>query len=593
MQMERKTPSTRISTTIHTSRRQRWALLLIACATVPLMLYAETLTGLSTLNTKTGMYEFKAGTVIDPNEVNHNFDQLATLINTPDYVSAISVATDGKVGIGTKLPGAKLDVYGQVLSAGNAANPNFAFNGNANTGMFQPVSNMIGFSTGGTERMRIDNAGNVGIGAASPVARLDLYGAVAGSSKGDTSLLASFGHVDSNAEWMRFLTYRTDSISSHTTLEQRIQRRVDASDMGYVGFGSNYLALAGNGAENVRIDSSGNVGIGTTKPLAKLHISGMGETDATALRIDGSSVYSRDILFSEYGDTAFGGIIRYDSDEDQLQLLTLEKASEIPGISIARTTGFVGIGTVEPETSLDVAAHATIRGSVVIASSGVGSGYPAGNFWHQYQDSNGDFHLARNGWDPVIKIQRSDRTVIFNTSSSMADLIVASNGNVGIGIGTTSPAYKLEVNGTIHASGGVSVVGEVISDDYLYNSDARLKADILPLEDASEGIACLEGVSYRWSDSGASQDRQIGLIAQDVERCFPEVVTTDSKGYKSVSYARLVAPLIENAKEQQRVAATQQRLLLAQQQALSAQQREIAAMKAQLERIEALVKSSR
>lgn len=164
-------------------------------------------------------------------------------------------------------------------------------------------------------------------------------------------------------------------------------------------------------------------------------------------------------------------------------------------------------------------------------------------------------------------------------------------GEGNVGIGTTSPTARLhvagivKVDGSLKADGGVSVVGDVISDDYLYNSDARLKTDILPLENASEGIACLEGVTYRWSDPMAPQELQVGLIAQDVERCFPEVVTTGPNGYKSVSYARLVAPLIENAKEQQQMSDLQQRLLVSQQQKLAAQQQTLAAQAHELARL--------
>lgn len=82
------------------------------------------------------------------------------------------------------------------------------------------------------------------------------------------------------------------------------------------------------------------------------------------------------------------------------------------------------------------------------------------------------------------------------------------------------------------------------------SSDMRLKTDIRRLAEPLEKVKALEGVSFRWKGSGESD---VGLIAQNVEMAFPELVATDAEtGLKSVKYANLVAPLIEAVKEQQR-----------------------------------------
>ena len=94
-------------------------------------------------------------------------------------------------------------------------------------------------------------------------------------------------------------------------------------------------------------------------------------------------------------------------------------------------------------------------------------------------------------------------------------------------------------------------MGTIYADAIIEGSDLHWKTDVVPLADAMEVIEYLQGVSYRLADPGASQDVQISLIAQEVEECFPEIVHTDEHGYKSVSYARLVAPLIEGMKAQQ------------------------------------------
>jgi len=86
------------------------------------------------------------------------------------------------------------------------------------------------------------------------------------------------------------------------------------------------------------------------------------------------------------------------------------------------------------------------------------------------------------------------------------------------------------------------------------SSDRRWKKDIQPLQSALQKATELKGVSYQWNleeypNRGLCKGKQIGLIAQDVEAVLPELVETDSDGYKSVSYAKLTAVLVEAIKE--------------------------------------------
>ena len=112
-------------------------------------------------------------------------------------------------------------------------------------------------------------------------------------------------------------------------------------------------------------------------------------------------------------------------------------------------------------------------------------------------------------------------------------------GNVGIG--TTAPGEKLEVNGNVQA------------DAFLYSSDKRLKKDIQIIPSALDKVLQLEGISFQWKDEGKGSGINLGLIAQDVEKVFPELVSTnENTGLKSLQYGNLVAPLVEAIKEQQK-----------------------------------------
>ena len=67
----------------------------------------------------------------------------------------------------------------------------------------------------------------------------------------------------------------------------------------------------------------------------------------------------------------------------------------------------------------------------------------------------------------------------------------------------------------------------------------------------------MQGVNYYWKTSdfpamNFNNKMQMGFIAQDVEKIFPEMVFTDEAGYKSVDYSRLTPVLVETIKEQQK-----------------------------------------
>ena len=118
-----------------------------------------------------------------------------------------------------------------------------------------------------------------------------------------------------------------------------------------------------------------------------------------------------------------------------------------------------------------------------------------------------------------------------------ASLVIKPSGNVGIG--TSTPNSKLEVN------------GNVMANAHTTPSDIRLKKNIDPLAHPLEKIMSLTGVTYDWIQptSKEQEGRQLGVIAQDVEKVFPEAVTISSEGYRRVNYPALVAPLIESTKE--------------------------------------------
>ena len=87
-------------------------------------------------------------------------------------------------------------------------------------------------------------------------------------------------------------------------------------------------------------------------------------------------------------------------------------------------------------------------------------------------------------------------------------------------------------------------------------SDKRYKQNISPIANALEKLGQIEGVYYHWRtnefpEKDFGRERQVGVIAQEVEAVLPEVVHTDEAGYKSVRYDLMTALLIEGTKTQQ------------------------------------------
>jgi hypothetical protein len=105
-----------------------------------------------------------------------------------------------------------------------------------------------------------------------------------------------------------------------------------------------------------------------------------------------------------------------------------------------------------------------------------------------------------------------------------------------VGINDTQPDWLLDVGGDIHATG-----------DIISNSDIRLKTNIEPMDSVLEKIMKITPSTFDWIESG---ENDIGLIAQEVEKIFPELVKTGKKnGFKSISYQKLSVILLRAIQE--------------------------------------------
>ena len=98
-------------------------------------------------------------------------------------------------------------------------------------------------------------------------------------------------------------------------------------------------------------------------------------------------------------------------------------------------------------------------------------------------------------------------------------------------------------------STGTDIYAGIIADSFACTSDINLKKNIVNLDGALDKIDNIRGVYHEWIDENQSKDRQIGVIAQEVEAIYPELVTKGENGYLSVNYPKLTAVLIQAVKE--------------------------------------------
>jgi hypothetical protein len=96
-------------------------------------------------------------------------------------------------------------------------------------------------------------------------------------------------------------------------------------------------------------------------------------------------------------------------------------------------------------------------------------------------------------------------------------------------------------------------------------SDSRLKDNILPIESQILNLKKIQGVSYTWKNNDGKgtkgNKRTFGLLAQDLEKIYPDLVFTDEEGTKSIYYIELIPILISSIKEQQSVIEDMQKRL--------------------------------
>jgi Chaperone of endosialidase len=451
------------------------------------------------------------------------------------------------------------------------------------------------------------HAQNVGIGTSTPLQKLHVEGSSflngnVGVGENTPAFPISFGPAlgDKISLWSNSTNSYGFGIQSSLL---QIHTDIAAADIAF-GYGSSSAFT-----ESMRIKGNGNVGIGTTAPLQKLHVEGTtflngnvgigtstpfahltfnNSSSGEIISFNGtagnnygigvqigllqihSNVEAADIAFGHGSSTSFterariintgtdglilkgrlhikngsnpvdvnatGGVWLYKSDNSALLGFMGTQNNQNIGFyggPVNGGWGFVynainsrvGIGTSNPSDKLHVEGTTFLNGDV-----GIGGLGPAG---HRLVVSGTTFLDGNVG---IGTFAGSNRLVVNGPTLVNGPTVLSGP----VGIGTSTPGHLLDVNG------GIQCIA------LIQTSDTRLKKGIVPIQNSLQKITQLNGYNYYWKNENTDNSLQTGVLAQEVQKIFPNLVKEGKDGMLAVNYSGLIPVMIESIKEQQK-----------------------------------------
>ena len=437
------------------------------------------------------------------------------------------ITDTGNVGIGTTSPSHELVVQGASspnieLKNSNYSNGGFVLNrtnyGHQWKWWAESSIMYFGFSTNESSyanKFTIKSNGNVGIGTSNPGAKLDVV-------SGDIRL-------GTNATYLR--------VRDTASAQPRVLG-MNASNNFYIGpidsyaGGSMIYGTSGNmqhhrfyiaGSEKVRITSGGNVGIGTTSPSSKLQVNGdltVGDDSTVGSFINviaAGANQDAGIRFGGESNTDSKAAIYTNTSNSDLHF----DVTETTRMLIDSATGNVGIGTTSPAAKLEVEGG----DALLQLSTASSTGNPYMTF--SQAGTRRSFIQHRDSGDNLkIASEYGSISLFTGTAGTEVERVtIHSAGNVGVG--TSTPLYLLDAAGTIRCT---SLIQTSQSDkkENIGNID-KSKPKAIPFKE------------YRYkSDIDSTGRKRYGVLAEDIENDYPELVYVDSNGDKAVNYIDLL-----------------------------------------------------
>jgi len=332
---------------------------------------------------------------------------------------------------------------------------------------------------------------------------------------------------------------------------------VDADTVG--GFPANTFVVASSNTDitgtftfstNVNISSTANIESGFVKlpNTANISIANMGSNSNRYLRVNGTGT---GLVFSEssiantgdigdvqinYGSISNADVLVWDENTNKFvnrprSLIDITSIDDIDDVNVTQSRGDLLVRVVNTSNSstFDGTSNGFITGRLDSMSEFEISGQTSNNIAYT-STSNSFIQVYKNG----VKLANADFTVSNTTHISFSNNLVASE---------TINVVEFNPHAFVVGDGTPSELNQ------LNYSDIRLKTGIENYE-ASSSVFDIETYSYQWKDTVRFHNRkEIGFIAQDLEKYVPELVTENPDGEKMVDYGKMTAVLLSTIKQ--------------------------------------------
>ena len=448
----------------------------------------------------------------------YNRDDGDLRLGTNDDNDMLTIDTTGKIGIGTTSPNLKLHVE---ESADDTWIADFKHT-HANayglrvdlSGTTSSTRYALGVYTGGGTGMFVRNNGTVGIGTNSPSGKLH----VGGHTSSVASIFESSGNGDTVPVQLKV------KANNGTTSTQGIYGNAGSAST------DNTITLGTDGTTGLTVNNGGKVGIGTTSPLSHLTFESdhwnTGTEDGPSIRWN-NGITTADSVLQNFEDANVAPfVLGMNSFVSSGGSFTTFNNSYAASYLYLGASGAIMMGTSSSGTATE-RMQIKPSGEVVIGT----------------QTAVSNAKLTVDGGDMMVQGA--------NNSCGISDLLPGyTRGDYGVIYSTANHVY-FKV--------GSSYVSYINGGDGTFNvSDQRIKENVSTLTGTLDKVKQLRGVSFTWKDTEErGTDTKIGLIAQEVEAVYPQLVDDgglpkDNEGndpLKSVNYAHLTSVLIEALKE--------------------------------------------
>jgi hypothetical protein len=438
-----------------------------------------------------------------------------------------------------------------VGSLGAAGTPAFTFTGDTNTGIWSSGADTLNISTAGAERLRVTSTGNVGIGTATPGSKLEVFGGV---NIGGTGNVADASlHIKQSYGGFDRLTQIQPIGNSKPALNLMSSTNSSGANQWWSwGVNNDIFTLqpgtAFSGSTGMFINRSGNVGIGTTSPSSRLTIESSTPTSGDATlnirttpgNITAGSTVIGNIYFSTR-DTSGGGT----GDVARIAVIAGDGSSAYTGAGRPADLAFytqplgagatlvesmridqdgnVGIGTTTPSVKLDIEKNASDANPILRLfnkASGAGSGISLIG-----DDGNDNALIWLNGTTNSLMFQTN--TTTYNETKTAITI----NSSQNVGIGTTTPAEKLQVIGKTYLSGGSAAWNETTP------GTAR---GTLHLGEASSTANFGSAITFGARDTSSGTNAQAGIYTRTDGTYGTKMYLATTGSYSAGSITRLM-----------------------------------------------------